>query len=225
MAWRGTFKIIAATVAVTSVVWIIGNNVISIHGPLPEAAPSGLADPSIAPAQVAQSIVALPVAPSATHEASAVPPPPITELQLGRLVIPVQGVQARQLVDTYTQARAAGARQHDAIDIMAPTGTPVLAAAPGRLEKLFFSKEGGNTIYIRSADRRTGFYYAHLNNYAPGLTEGQTVTAGQMIGAVGASGNADPGAPHLHFAINVLDPADSWWKSVPVNPYPLLMAR
>ncbi len=225
MAWRGNLKIIAVTVAVTSVAWIIGNNVISIHGPPPEAAPSVLADPSMAPAQVAQSIVAPPIVPVASEMASAVSPTAVTPPALGTLVIPVQGVQARQLVDTYTQARAAGARQHDAIDIMAPIGTPVLAAAPGRLEKLFFSKDGGNTIYIRSADRRTGFYYAHLNNYAPGLVEGQTVSAGQVIGAVGASGNADPGAPHLHFAINVLDPADSWWKSMPVNPYPLLMAR
>ncbi|MEO7247707.1 MAG: M23 family metallopeptidase [Novosphingobium sp.] len=225
MAWQGTLKIIAATVALTSLAWIVGTNVISIHGPLPEAAPSLAADPSSVSAHMVQPTAAQALVPAATQLASAVPPAPVAAPQLGKLVIPVQGVLTSQLVDTYTQSRAAGARQHDAIDILAPIGTPVRAAAPGRLEKLFFSKDGGNTIYIRSADRRTGYYYAHLDRYAPGLAEGQAISAGQVIGAVGASGNADPGAPHLHFAINVLDPADSWWKSAPVNPYPLLIAR
>ncbi|WP_413630229.1 M23 family metallopeptidase [Novosphingobium sp. KCTC 2891] len=139
-----------------------------------------------------------------------------------RLIIPVQGVLPEQLVDTYTQARADGARTHDAIDILAPTGTPVLAAADGRVEKLFLSNDGGNTIYVRSPDARTMSYYAHLSAYAPGLAEGQLVRRGQVIGAVGATGNADPATPHLHFAIFRTTPETPWYQGDPVNPYPLL---
>ncbi|MFM5929548.1 MAG: M23 family metallopeptidase [Novosphingobium sp.] len=142
------------------------------------------------------------------------------------LVIPVDGVQRHQLVDTFTEARANGARRHDAIDILAPLGTPVRAAAPGFIEKLFQSREGGNTIYLRSADRRVLYYYAHLDRYAAGLAERQSVAAGQVIGTVGYSGNANPAAPHLHFAINVTTPEARWWdKALAVNPYPLLMRR
>lgn len=142
------------------------------------------------------------------------------------LLVPAAGVGPDQLVDTFTQARAGGARVHDAIDIMAPAGTPVLAAAPGRLEKLFFSESGGgNTLYVRSSDGRWSYYYAHLQDYAPGLREGQKIARGQKIGTVGSSGNADPAGPHLHFAIHRMEPGDSWWEGTPVNPYPLLAAK
>ena len=141
----------------------------------------------------------------------------------GKLVIPVSGVAAGQLVDTFTQARAGGTRVHDAIDIMAPEGTPVVSAAPGKLEKLFLSKDGGNTAYVRSTDGRTIYYYAHLRDYAPGLSENQTIAAGQRLGSVGYTGNADPAAPHLHFAILQTTPQAKWYdKTVAINPYPLL---
>lgn len=139
------------------------------------------------------------------------------------LAIPVADVKPGALIDTYTQARAGGARQHDAIDIIAPHGTPVLAAAPGIVERLFFSDGGGGTtIYIRSPDRRWSYYYAHLERYAPGLKEGQQVRRGQVIGYVGSSGNASPEGPHLHFAINRMAPDDDWHSGEAINPYPLL---
>lgn len=139
------------------------------------------------------------------------------------LAIPVAGVKPEQLVDTYSQARAGGVRVHDAIDIMAPNGTPVLAAAPGTVEKLFFSKGGGGiTAYVRSPDNRWIYYYAHLDEYAPGLNEGDKVQRGQRIGTVGSSGNANPAGPHLHFAIHRMEPNDDWHQGSPVNPYPLL---
>jgi murein DD-endopeptidase MepM/ murein hydrolase activator NlpD len=141
-------------------------------------------------------------------------------------LIPVAGVRPEQLTDTFTQARDGGARVHDAIDIMAPRGTPVLAAASGTLEKLFTSKPGGLTIYVRSPDRRTITYYAHLDAYAPGLREGMQVHAGQPLGTVGFSGNADPAAPHLHFAIMQTTPDANWWDpATAINPYPLLAGR
>ena len=142
------------------------------------------------------------------------------------LAVPVQGVRPGQLVDTFTQARAGGARRHDAIDIMAPHGTPVLAAADGTVEKLFHSQGGGGiTAYVRSPDTRWSYYYAHLASYAPGLAEGQRVRRGQLIGRVGSTGNANPAGPHLHFAINRMEPGEKWHGGTPVNPYPLLAGQ
>lgn len=142
------------------------------------------------------------------------------------LAIPVAGVAAGELSDTFTQARAGGARVHDAIDIMAPRGTPVVAAAPGRIEKIFYSQGGGGkTLYVRSSDGRWTYYYAHLDNYAPGLAEGQSVTRGMRLGTVGSTGNASPDGPHLHFAINRMNAGEKWYQGSPVNPYPLLAGR
>jgi murein DD-endopeptidase MepM/ murein hydrolase activator NlpD len=142
------------------------------------------------------------------------------------LAIPVVGVKPGDLVDTYTQARAGGARTHDAIDIMAAEGTAVMAAAPGKVEKLFFSNGGGGiTAYVRSNDGRWIYYYAHLLSYAPGLAEGQPIQRGQLIGRVGHSGNANPVGPHLHFAIFRMNPGERWWQGTAINPYPLLAGK
>ncbi len=142
------------------------------------------------------------------------------------LAIPVAGVKPGQLVDTFTQARAGGARVHDAIDIMAPEMTPVYAAAPGAVEKLFYSNGGGGiSAYVRSDDRRWTYYYAHLNSYAQGLAEGQRVARGAPIGFVGHTGNASADGPHLHFAINSMQPGEKWYNGTPINPYPLLAGK
>jgi peptidoglycan LD-endopeptidase LytH len=141
-------------------------------------------------------------------------------------IIPVQGSTAADLSDTFDDPRGGNGeeeRTHEALDIMAPAGTPVLAAADGRVEKLFTSRAGGLTIYVRSTDGRLLHYYAHLQSYAPGLTEGQQLRAGQVIGAVGSTGNADAGAPHLHFAVLRTSPDADWWEPTrAINPYPLL---
>ncbi len=139
----------------------------------------------------------------------------------GGLLIPVQGIAAAQLLDTFSDARSGG-RVHDAIDIMAPAGTPVLAVADGTVEKLFDSKLGGLTLYQFTADRSTAYYYAHLQGYAPGIAEGRTLRRGEVIGYVGSTGNATPEAPHLHFAVFQLGPEQRWWEGTAVNPYPLL---
>ena len=142
------------------------------------------------------------------------------------LAIPVAGVKAGQLTDTFTQARAGGARVHDAIDIMANEGTPVIAATDGTVEKLFLSPGGGGiTAYVRSPDQRWTYYYAHLQGYAPGLAEGQKVKRGQVLGRVGHTGNANPEGPHLHFAINQMRSGEKWHQGTPINPYPLLAGK
>lgn len=141
----------------------------------------------------------------------------------GALIVPVRGVPASALSDTFSQARAAGERIHDAIDIPAPEGTEVLAAGSGTLEKRFVSKDGGNTLYIRSDDGGRIHYYAHLRDYAADMTEGRHIDRGTVIAHVGSTGNADPAAPHLHFAVHRMAPGEPWHRGTPVNPYPLLM--
>lgn len=137
------------------------------------------------------------------------------------LLLPVTGINANQLSDTFNDARSGG-RVHDAIDIMAPKGTAVVAVADGKIAKLFDSKLGGLTIYQFDATETHAYYYAHLDSYASGVKEGNTVKRGDIIGYVGSSGNASPEAPHLHFAIFVLGPEKKWWQGTAVNPYPLL---
>ncbi|MEO7602966.1 MAG: M23 family metallopeptidase [Sphingomicrobium sp.] len=142
------------------------------------------------------------------------------------LAIPVAGIKAAGLSDTFTQARAGGSRAHDAIDIMAPRGTPVVAAGPGRIEKIFNSRGGGGlSIYVRSPDGRWIYYYAHLDRYAPGLREGLGVNRGTAIGTVGSTGNANPDGPHLHFAIHRMGAGEKWHQGSPINPYPLLAGK
>jgi peptidoglycan LD-endopeptidase LytH len=139
------------------------------------------------------------------------------------LVVPVVNVGPAKLRDTFTDERGGGARLHEALDIMAPAGTAVVAAGSGTIEKLFHSDAGGNTIYVRSNDRRTIHYYAHLREYVSGLKEGQRIARGQPLGTVGSSGNASPQAPHLHFAILQTSADAEWWEpATAINPYPLL---
>ncbi|HEY0179759.1 MAG TPA: M23 family metallopeptidase [Dokdonella sp.] len=134
------------------------------------------------------------------------------------LLIPVQGVKAADLVDTFTHARSEG-RVHDAIDIMAPRGTPVLAAHDGTVVKLFDSKRGGLTVYEFDPTRQVVYYYAHLDRYAPGLVEGQTLHRGDVLGFVGSTGDANADAPHLHFELQILGPEKQWWRATSINPY------
>lgn len=136
------------------------------------------------------------------------------------LIIPVAGIRPDQLIDSFNDARSEG-RVHDAIDIAAPAGTPVLAAADGRILKLFQSERGGTTIYQLGPNQEV-FYYAHLAGYAPGLAEGNHVRQGDVIGYVGDTGNAGAGNYHLHFSIAVVSDPKRYWDGTNINPYPLL---
>lgn len=140
----------------------------------------------------------------------------------GSLVVPVLGVETSDLHDTFSQPRGKG-RTHRAIDILAPRGTPVVAAVDGTIRKLFTSPAGGLTIYQFGPDGKRLYYYAHLDSYERGLAEGLVVRQGTVIGYVGTSGNAPADTPHLHFSVEDLPPTQEWWKGSPVNPYPLLV--
>jgi peptidoglycan LD-endopeptidase LytH len=137
------------------------------------------------------------------------------------LLIPVRGVRPDQLRDSYADARGGG-RVHNAIDIMAPGGTPVLAAADGTIHRLRTGGLGGVTIYQIGEDGRTLYYYAHLQRYAAGIRDGVPVRRGQVIAYVGDTGNAGSGNYHLHFSVGRLTDPSRYWDSENVNPYPLL---
>jgi murein DD-endopeptidase MepM/ murein hydrolase activator NlpD len=138
------------------------------------------------------------------------------------LIIPVQGILASEIHDTYTEARSG--HVHEALDIGAPRGTPVLSAAAGRLLKLHQSVPGGKMVYAADASDRFILMYGHLDRYADGLTAGMPLVQGQIIGYVGTTGNAPVATPHLHFALARGRPSVAWWRGTPVNPYPLLAA-
>ncbi len=138
-----------------------------------------------------------------------------------KLIIPVAGVKPEQLRDTFTDSRSEG-RAHDAIDIMAPEGTPVLAATDGEIVRLFQSDRGGTTIYQLSPDKKLLFYYAHLQSYAAGVAVGKFARQGEVIAYVGDTGNSGTGNYHLHFSVAILADPKRYWEGHNINPYPLL---
>jgi murein DD-endopeptidase MepM/ murein hydrolase activator NlpD len=204
------FALGAATVLL--VFWLYGKEAPTAGAPaaLPAAAPRSAQVPA-------------PPVSSPPILAPAEPVPPADLLQRD-LVLPVQGIRREDLRDSFAEARGQG-RVHEAIDIMAPRNTPVLAVETGRIARLFSSNLGGLTIYQFDPTGTYCYYYAHLESYAPGLKEGHQIARGQVIGYVGTSGNAGPDNPHLHFAIFLLNAQKSWWPGEAVNPYPVLMGR
>ena len=222
---------IVATATITSAVWIVGG------GSLIEMADSDSQKDVTRPAEAAPSPVPK-MAADGSRETFTVPPsetaPPAPFLdrdtasspdrsETRGLMIPVLNIRASDLSDTFSTREGAGAQLHEALDIMAPAGTTVVSAAPGTIEKLYASAAGGKTIYVRSEDRLTIHYYAHLQDYAQGLREGQRVRRGQRLGSVGNTGNAEADSPHLHFAMLRTTKDAEWWEPAnAVNPYPIL---
>jgi peptidoglycan LD-endopeptidase LytH len=140
---------------------------------------------------------------------------------LPHLIVPVQGVDRKSIIDTFADTR--DGYRHEALDIPASRGTPVLAAAEGNVVKLFTSQAGGLTVYQFDDSGTYCYYYAHLDRYAPELRESVLLRQGQVLGFVGATGNASAAAPHLHFAVFRLGPEKSWWKgTTPIDPLPLM---
>jgi len=187
------------------------------------AAWSSWADESVAamtaqPPRVREQLVALAPTPSSTESSDSSRPDDVSRLRARGLALPLAAMRAAQLTDTYTQSRAGGV-PHEALDIMAPRGTPVLAVEDGRVVKLFLSRPGGITLYQFDPAAEYVYYYAHLDRYAGGVAEGDRVRKGQVIGYVGSTGNALPDAPHLHFAVLRLGPERQWWRGTPINPF------
>jgi murein DD-endopeptidase MepM/ murein hydrolase activator NlpD len=177
--------------------------------PTPLPVPEAFADPVDANANVNSNLSAISPAPDFNSVASA------------GLIVPVAGVRPDQLVDTFSASRSEG-RWHDAIDIPAAAGTPVIAATDGEIVKFFDSERGGITIYQLTDDRRFVLYYAHLQRRADELAIGSHVRKGATIGFVGDTGNAGPGNFHLHFSIAIVTDPKRIWSGTYINPYPIL---
>lgn len=187
--------------------------------PAPAPSPTPSAPPSGSPARPWVQPSPIEGAPQASSDAPLLPPP--ADLQQRNLILPVQGIRPQQLQNTFEDARD-GRRVHEAIDIIAPRNTPVLAVEDGKIAKLFTSKQGGLTLYQFDPTEKYAYYYAHLESYADGVKEGAMLRRGQVVGYVGTSGNAAPDNPHLHFAIFRLTPEKRWWDGTPINPFPVL---
>lgn len=130
------------------------------------------------------------------------------------LLVPVQGVQAKKIADTWGAARSSG-RQHEGVDIFALKGTAVLSATQGIVRRVGQNTLGGKVIWI-TGPGLSQHDYAHLDHYAVHIQEGDWVEAGEVIAYVGNSGNAKNTPPHLHYGIYLSEGA--------VNPYPYLNA-
>ena len=192
----------------------------SVPPAAPDAAPPGQGQGGSV-VQTDLSDTELPMRPSSSALSAANATAGAPSALPGKLMVPVQGVKASALTDTFDQPRG-NQRHHEALDIMAPKGTPVVAAADGKVVKLFTSKPGGLTVYQFDPSEKYAYYYAHLDRYADGLQEGMVLKRGDVLGYVGVTGNSDPNAPHLHFAVVELTPEKQWWKGTPLNPFPLL---
>lgn len=192
----------------------LANNGRSNTGASSESQQPGASPSARQPIQPTPQIMASPLGDSS-------PTVPGASSPSGSLIVPVAGIRPDQLRDTFTEARSEG-RSHDALDIPAPRGTPVVAAAEGPIVKLFQSERGGTTIYQLSPDGRLVYYYAHLERYADGLVENHYAKQGEIIAYVGDTGNAGPGNYHLHFSIAELSNPKDFWHGKNINPYPLL---
>ena len=128
------------------------------------------------------------------------------------IVFPVLG--PCWFVDTWKAPRSGG-REHEGVDIIAKSGTPIYAVANGTITRVFLDRPGslgGNAVRLTGADG-TYFHYAHLSAFAEGAALGATVVAGQVIGYIGSTGSSS--TPHLHFEYHPGGGAAT-------NPYPLI---
>ncbi len=190
--------------------------------PSPAVSPLPSPSPVISPTQVETATPTEPGAsPSPQNTATPADLDALGFVGKLNLIVPVAGVRPDQLLDTFTDARSEG-RSHDAIDIPAAAGTPVVAASDGEIVKLFQSDRGGTTIYQLTPDKKLILYYAHLQGYAPGVVAGKAVKQGEVIAYVGDTGNAGAGNYHLHFSISIVPDPKRYWEGTNINPYPLL---
>ena len=246
------FLALLGVVGIGTLAWIAaGTDQVTTVAVRPLDVPAAMGSPAAAPVATASAAVAVPplagepldtpppevadevpvpevvIGPIATETAPPPPlpnePPTIRDPDAPRpMIVPVAGVGRSAIRDMFNERR--GNRIHEAIDILAPKGTPVIATDDGVVKKLFTSRPGGLTVYQFDPDQRFCYYYAHLDRYAPGLHEGQLLRRGEVLGYVGTTGNAG-NTPHLHFALIRLDKDRKWWKGTYVNPYPHLMGR
>jgi len=133
--------------------------------------------------------------------------PPATQLPS-----PVQGVRASQIASTFGAARGSS-RTHAGVDIFAKRGTPVRSATPGIVSSIRDSGLGGKQVWVLGPGNER-YYHAHLEGWAEGLHEGQSVLPGDLLGYVGTTGNARGTPPHLHYGIYGREGARDPWPAL-----------
>jgi peptidoglycan LD-endopeptidase LytH len=178
----------------------------------------------VAPAPSAHAEVTASSSPATTATPSPAPADATAVAHLGALKFPVSGVDSTRLDDSFDEPRDGGARTHNAIDIMAPKGAPVLSVQDGRILRLSKSEKGGITVYATDLDEQFVYYYAHLDRYHPKVYAGKPLMRGDTLGYVGTTGNAPKNLPHLHFQVMRMPADKKFWSGPPINPYPLLRA-
>ena len=219
------YGFVAGVFAMALLVWQFGDLVATRAASRPDARVAAETRTTAADPHVDSPVIETPrPAPtSGTNPEVAAPAmsaPLAAELKDRNLEVPVEGVRRDQLTRQFDDAR--GGRRHEALDILAPHGTPVKAVEGGRIARLFQSKAGGITIYQFDPSQTYCYYYAHLDHYAEGLREGDQIRRGQVIGYVGTTGNAPKNTPHLHFAVFRLNEQKRWWEGTPIDPFDVL---
>jgi peptidoglycan LD-endopeptidase LytH len=194
-----------------------------LEGPEPKAvAEAAQEPPQNALARVAHTLGSL-LRPKSSESTIRPQDVDLSDLMSAGVQIPVEGVDAGRLRDSFLASRGRH-RKHLAIDIGAPRGTPVLAAADGEIIKMRRERRGGISLYQKDASGRYLLFYCHLSRYKKGLRPGQKVSKGDVIAYVGRTGHVIGGS-HLHFSLTRLpDNDDNFKAGVAVNPYLLFLA-
>lgn len=217
IVFAGALGFLAGMLVMAAVVTIFPSGAAMVAAPLVQASPKV----EVKPAKTEEPPPVSPPPSAAVAPAPAVSGVSVEDLRQRSLTLPVQGIKREELRDTFNEARGSS-RRHEALDVLAPRHTPVLAVEDGTIAKLFLSDAGGITIYQFDPTSSYAYYYAHLERYADGVKEGAPVKRGQVIGYVGTTGNAPRDTPHLHFAIFKLTAEKKWWEGTAIDPYSVL---
>ena len=212
MGFLGGMLVMAA------IVTIFPSGVTTVAEPLVAAAPRKV---EVKPTRKEEPDPVAPPPPAVVAPAPAAYGAEVEMLRMRALTLPVQGIKRDDLRDTFNEMRGSS-RRHEALDVLAPRNTPVLAVEDGTIAKLFLSDAGGITIYQFDPSETYCYYYAHLERYAEGLKEGDKIKRGQVLGYVGTTGNAPRNTPHLHFAIFKMAEDKKWWQGTAIDPYSVL---
>ena len=218
MVFAAAMGFLGGMMVMAALVTMFPASAAAVADPLIQAAPRKV---EVKPTKREEPDPVSPPPPAVVAPAPAAAGAEVEELRHRSLTLPVQGIKRDELRDTFNEMRGSS-RRHEALDVLAPRNTPILAVEDGRIARLFLSDAGGITIYQFDPSETYCYYYAHLERYADGLKEGAPIKRGQVIGYVGTTGNAPRDTPHLHFAIFKMTDEKKWWQGTAIDPYSVL---
>jgi murein DD-endopeptidase MepM/ murein hydrolase activator NlpD len=218
LVFAGAIGFIGGMLVMAALVVMFPEGAAVVTEPLVQAAPTRV---EVKPTKAEEPTPVAPPPPAVAAATPVMSANAVEQLRNRSLTLPVQGIRRNDLRDTFNELRGSS-RRHEALDVLAPRNTPVLAVEDGTIARLFLSDAGGITVYQFDPSNNFVYYYAHLERYAEGLTEGAAIRRGQVIGYVGTTGNAPRDTPHLHFAIFAMTDEKKWWQGTPIDPYSVL---